>query len=665
MQRLLERAVFVLLIRMSKIKFIFALHNHQPVGNFDDVFERAYEKSYKPFIELLKQNPAISVSMHYSGPLLEWIIGHKPEFLENIHQLTDQGQLELLSSAYYEPMLTLLPEADRMGQIKMQNSLLRDTFAFAPKGMWLPERVWSLDLPYSICESGLKYTIIDEHHVSNERPIKGYYNTEAEGRTIGVFSISEKLRTMIPNEHPQKVIEYLLSQASDNEQDVLVFMENGEKYGIYPDSESHIEWLHTFFKLLNDNQAQIETITFKDYWEHQMPLGLTYPTEGGYPEMDKWASSMNGFGKGWRSFLTKYPEANWMHKRMCQISRKIETLACTGKAKKSIRNIKKQFWSGTSHDAYWHGIHGGIYLPHLRNATWSNLIKAEAAIDKHLYNLSDQIYQEVTDINRDGYNDVTITTKKFHAVFDSRFMGGLEELDFKPAHVNLCNNISCHPELFHDEMDVKPVYDNHPRYSLIERYYDKDITVDMVRDQQLDDASDFLNEAVEVKNTVKSCCVTFSRNGWINWQRAHLCKSIKFNENGFDVTYLIKNNGIAPIECLFGPEFNFSVNGGEWEKRVYAKPKELEGQTMECVSDLEDISKLVIKNTAENYQIKIKSKEAARVMTYPNIIPVLQPDGIENIFQNVVLNYFWKVALDPREEKEITLSVEIKSVSGK
>ncbi|MCK4530925.1 MAG: DUF1926 domain-containing protein, partial [Candidatus Marinimicrobia bacterium] len=105
----------------------------------------------------------------------------------------------------------------------------------------------------------------------------------------------------------------------------------------------------------------------------------------------------------------------------------------------------------------------------------------------------------------------------------------------------------------------------------------------------------------------------------------------------------------------------FSVNGGEWEKRVYAKPKELEGQTMECVSDLEDISKLVIKNTAENYQIKIKSKEAARVMTYPNIIPVLQPDGIENIFQNVVLNYFWKVALDPREEKEITLSVEIKS----
>ncbi len=201
----------------------------------------------------------------------------------------------------------------------------------------------------------------------------------------------------------------------------------------------------------------------------------------------------------------------------------------------------------------------------------------------------------MTYINRDGYNDVTITTKNLRAVFDSRLMGGMEELDFKPAAVNLCNNISCHPELFHDEMDEKPVYDNHPRYSLIERYYDKDINVDMVRGQQLDDASDFLNEAVEVKSTVQSCCVRFSRNGWINWQRAHLCKSIKFREDGFDVKYRIKNNGIGRIEFLFGPEFNFSVNGGEWEKRFYADPQELKGQTMEYVSDTEEVKKMVIK----------------------------------------------------------------------
>jgi hypothetical protein len=83
---------------------------------------------------------------------------------------------------------------------------------------------------------------------------------------------------------------------------------------------------------------------------------------------------------------------------------------------------------------------------------------------------------------------------------------------------------------------------------------------------------------------------------------------------------------------------------------------------MESVSDTDDVKKLQIKNTAENYQIIIKTPDAARVMTYPNIIPVLQPDGLENIFQNIVLNYFWKISLEPREEKEIKLSVEIKEV---
>ena len=646
---------------MSTIKFIFALHNHQPVGNFNDVFEHAYKKSYKPFLELVRKYPSVAVSLHYSGPLLEWLVANKPEFIETLRTLTVRGNIELLSGAFYEPMLSMLPEKDRIGQIKLLNSYLREVFGYTPKGMWLPERVWSSELPYSIYESDLRYTVIDEHHVRRERPVKGYYNTETEGRTTGIFSVSAALCEMIPGQSPEKVIDHLLSYASEKDQDVLVYIENGEKFGLYPESDARFNWLHKFFELLDLNSSVIQTMTFRDYWEHNMPLGLCYPTEGAYPEMDQWANTLSAFGNAWNSFLIKYPEANWIHKRMCQISRKIAILENNENAPRHLRRIKKQFWSGTSHDAYWHGIYGGIYLPHLRNAVWSNLITAEAEIDKHLYNLCGQVCQEQADIDRDGYNDVTVITKALRAVFDSRIMGGLEELDYKPCGVNLCNTISCYPESFHEDMDVRPVYDKYPRYSLIERYYDKNFDVDMVREHTVEEASDFLNEAVEVKSTVSTNCVRFSRNGWINWQRAHLCKTIEFNENGFDVHYRIKNNGIAEMDFWFGPEFNFSVNGGAWEKRYYAEPAELTNQTLEYVSDTEDVKKLLIKNTAEGYCITITSKQAARLMTYPNIIPVLSPEGIENIFQNVVLNYFWKLRIPPRSEKEITISVAISS----
>lgn len=644
---------------MKTLKFIFALHNHQPVGNFDAVFAATYEKAYKPFLELVNSYPGIAVSLHYSGSLLEWLIKNKPEFTTMIQALTDRGNVELLSGAFYEPMLNTLPLRDRLGQIRLQNALLRNQFAYTPSGMWLPERVWSADMPYTIHESKLKYTVIDEHRLTAYPPVKGYYNSEHEGSTTGVFSISEALRKMIPAVPPEKVIDYLLSLTSENDQDVQVFMDNGEKYGAYPESDDHYRWLHHFFELLQKNSTSLVTSTFKNYWEHFMPLGLRYPDEGAYREMDEWAVANKGFGSGWHAFLMKYPEANWMHKRMSQISRKINILEKSEKAPRNIRKIKKQFWSGTFHDAYWHGIHGGIYLPHLRNLAWSNLLKAESAIDKQLYNLSGQIYQEVTDINRDGYNDVTIITRNLRAVFDSRIMGGLEELSYKPTGINLCNTIACYPETFHRNMDIKPVYDKNPRYSLIERYYDKDIDVDLVREHVLKEASDFLNEAVEVKNTPHTNCVRFSRNGWINWQRAHLCKTIAFRENGFDIHYKIRNNGIAAIDFHFGPEFNFAVNSGPWEQRFYAAPEELRARTLEYVSDIDEVCELKICNTSENYEIRITNPEAARVMSYPHIIPVLSPGGVENIFQNVVLNYFWKLHIEPRNEKTIRMSVDI------
>ena len=37
----------------AKVKFVFALHSHQPVGNFDPVIEEAYAQAYRPLMELL------------------------------------------------------------------------------------------------------------------------------------------------------------------------------------------------------------------------------------------------------------------------------------------------------------------------------------------------------------------------------------------------------------------------------------------------------------------------------------------------------------------------------------------------------------------------------------------------------------------------------------
>ena len=56
-----------------QIRLVLALHNHQPVGNFDGVFENAYRDSYLPFLDVLSDYPEIPIVLHTSGSLLDWL----------------------------------------------------------------------------------------------------------------------------------------------------------------------------------------------------------------------------------------------------------------------------------------------------------------------------------------------------------------------------------------------------------------------------------------------------------------------------------------------------------------------------------------------------------------------------------------------------------------
>ena len=71
---------------MKRINFLLGVHAHQPVGNFPFIFEEAYERSYRPFIEILTAHPRIKATLHYSGVLLAYFAEQHPDFLEKIRK---------------------------------------------------------------------------------------------------------------------------------------------------------------------------------------------------------------------------------------------------------------------------------------------------------------------------------------------------------------------------------------------------------------------------------------------------------------------------------------------------------------------------------------------------------------------------------------------------
>ncbi|MBM3155443.1 MAG: 4-alpha-glucanotransferase, partial [Chloroflexi bacterium] len=147
---------------MKQIYLGLAIHNHQPLGNFPWVFEEAYHQAYLPMFEALERHPAIRISMHYSGCLVDWLEQSHPDFFNRLIELVKRGQVEMVSGAYYEPILPSIPDVDKLGQIARMNNFVNQRFGLKPTGMWLAERVWEPHLAKSLAEAGIEWTLVDD-----------------------------------------------------------------------------------------------------------------------------------------------------------------------------------------------------------------------------------------------------------------------------------------------------------------------------------------------------------------------------------------------------------------------------------------------------------------------------------------------------------------------
>ncbi|HEX7550232.1 MAG TPA: hypothetical protein VF579_06625 [Candidatus Methylomirabilis sp.] len=172
---------------MAGVRFVLGVHAHQPVGNFPEVFSETYRRSYVPFLDVLSEFPQIPFAYHISGVLFDWLEQAHQEYLDRLAGLIARGQLELLTGGYYEPIVTAIPDADKVGQIERMTAYLKRRFGVTARGMWLAERVWEPHLAKPLAEAGVEYVILDDNHFRSaglsDEALTGYYLTlEVETR---------------------------------------------------------------------------------------------------------------------------------------------------------------------------------------------------------------------------------------------------------------------------------------------------------------------------------------------------------------------------------------------------------------------------------------------------------------------------------------------------
>lgn len=455
------------------VTLLMAFHCHQPVGNFGFVFEEAYAKAYDPFLSVLERHPDVRLALHYSGCLLDWLREHRPAFIQRLRALVTRGQIELLASGYYEPILPIIPEADRQGQIARMRQALRAHCRADAAGLWLTERVWEPDLPATLARAGIRYTMVDTNQFAGARPwlppglqvhddafwdVLGSYGTEYAGASVRLFPASKRLRYSMPFQPVPQTIDFL-KRLKRNEPVAITFADDGEKFGLWPKTYTWVYeegWLDQFFTALERERAWLRTTTFADYVDTTAPDGTVYLPCGSYEEMLEWS------GGYFRNFFTKYPEANAMLQKMLHVSQRLaqhqapSTKHTATKKKPRAKNrerllhqAEQELYTGQCNCAYWHGVFGGLYLSHLRRAVYAHLIAAE-----QLLNQVEAAGPSLTvfDADGDGRDDVSLKTATTGLVIDPADGGAITEWNLYGANVNLLDTLARRPEPYHDKL---------------------------------------------------------------------------------------------------------------------------------------------------------------------------------------------------------------------
>jgi alpha-amylase len=704
----------------SSIQLCLVLHNHQPIGNFDGVFEQAYQDSYLPFLNVFEPYENLRISLHTSGPLMLWLHERKPDYMQRLKSLVADGRVEIIGGPFYESILTMLPSRDRIGQIQRYSAWLEERFETNVQGMWVPERVWESSLTSDLVDAGMQYTVLDDFHFKAagcaQEELFGYYGTEDNGRLLKVFPGSEKLRYLIPFSPVSELIEFARQTAQQTPGAILIFGDDGEKFGTWPDTKAHVYergWLRDFLNALNDNRHWLQTSRLTDVVQQHSPVGKVYLPDCSYREMTEWAlpvtqqevfeesihaiehepiwDKLRRFVRGgsWRNFKVKYSEANEMYCRMMEVSERLEKARQDFAGHDLLEIAEDHLYRGQCNCTYWHGAFGGIYLPHLRNAVFKELIEADNVLDAITGQSSEFVDGQSRDFNLDFEPEVRLANNHLIGWVAPSQGGMLYELDVRAIGHNLLANIRRRPESYHrkvlkgasqssekvasihdrvvfkqEGLDQRLQYDKYTRKSLQEHFYDESVTLEALIAGHAQERGDFVEGAYQAKlrRGAGKVQIFMQRDGSVWNVPIQVSKALTLEAGSSTLKVAYQIDGLpAGRPFHFASEWNFAgMPSGADNRFFYGSDGRQLGQLGTSLN-LSDRTQLGLIDQWLSLDVQLMFAVPTNIWAFPIETVSQSEGGYELVHQSVCVIPHWTVIGDSqgRWATEMEVAIQI------
>jgi alpha-amylase len=635
--------------------------------------------------------------MHCTGSLLEWLREHERATFDLLGEVVTTGRVELLGGGFYEPILAILPDADKRGQIERLSEFLTAHFGVRPRGMWLAERVWEPHLPRALREAGIEYVLVDDRHFAlaglDPDALGGYYLTEDQGATLGVFPINERLRHLIPFAEVDKSIEYLGERRA--RLPAVTVVDDGEKFGGWPGTHRHVYeegWLDRFFdRVLATDWLRLAT--FADVVDAQPAADRVYLPTASYHEMGEWAlppaaglalqaakrdllAQEGGDrlatllrGGYWRNFLVKYPEVGETYWKMLRLSAAVARRQGEAPRDERVQRARLALWRGQANDAYWHGVFGGCYLPHLRRAVKSALLEAERLLAG-----AEPAAATVGDANGDGRPEVVVRTPLLAVTLHPARGGTVSEIGVlgrdhdvadvfarrpETYHAQLVDGTAAAMRSIHDPPTAKEpglqrllAYDRFRRVSLLDGWFDGADEPDAVEP--------WAASRVALGDTIFTHEVEH-RDGGVEIALRPLGeppaglevdKRIRVHAATLSARYRLRTPGRA-LEGRWGVQWNLALSAGDAPGRYLALP---DRPSLGSSGRRGGLGEVTLVDEWLGLSARLGWSPGAELAWGPVETVSVSEAGFERIYQGIALLLLWPLTGD-QQEPEVTLTV--------
>jgi len=630
---------------MNRIKLTFGTYNNKPIGSTNNQLEISYKNSYRPFLKLLYAYPKIKASLHYSGILLDWFNEKHPEIISLLNEMVKRSQIELIGGPFYNPILSIIPNKDRISQIEYLTTYIRKHFGKRPRGCWIPEKIWEPTLSSNIKNSGMEYTFLDEDLFKKagveRNKLNKVYITEDQGKHIHVFPINKELSEDFIE--PEKIIELLLKNIDNDDSQVFTILIDGGEH-ITRDLLGKNGWFEKLFILLTEQSRKIQTIN----------PGRYIRTLGAVKKIYFPCSTNERY---FRQNFTKYTESNLLYSKMMYMN----TLASQVKRDKvRKKNAREEILMSQCNAPYWHKDTPGIYDNNLRKTAYRHLINAEKSTrEKGIFTTS----LSKTDFDFDGEDEFLYQGQYINAYVHKKG-AVLFELDYLLTSWNYLDTMTRYREMYHLREHEINGFDWYSRNSFIDHFLEDNCTIEDFSVTNYKELGSFVDSEYSLEDLdreKKTLVLDCSGSVLVKKirKKIKITKHYIFKKNSIQVFYKIKNLSDEKVVLNFASELNLSLNNPE---DLQIDGNVIKDNQLKIVNDTIDIvdgKDIVIHDVKKKVTISISSTQKFSLWEFPVKTLVKKFDDIETIYQSSCFLLRLPVTIEPAREWSNTIVLKI------